>query len=237
LLPPLVPLLLLLQPPAAEAYRQAVSLYEQGRAEQAIPLLERAVQLEPKNAQYWKTLGVAHARLEDYRGSLEPFRQACLLDERLPDACYYAGRAFYASDQYEKALEPLSKALRVDPVKGRAEAALGQCHEALGQPAEAEKRLRAAVARNDSAAQLARLAYSRFLTRQGRAPEAVPVAEKAQQPETPQSRFELALALSQSGRLEDALKALDRALTLQPDYEEAFVLRAKLQARLKALQP
>lgn len=230
-------ILLLLQPPAAEAYRQALALYQQNRVAEAIPLLEQAVQLEPKNAQYWKTLGVAHARLEDYRGSLEPFRQACDLDERLTDACYYAGRAFYASDQYEKALEPLRKALRIDPVKGRAEAALGQCHEALGQFPEAEKRFRSAIARNDSANQLARLAYARFLTRQGRAAEAVPVAEKAQTPETPESRFELALALSQSGLLDEAINSLDRALALKPDYEEAFVLRGKLQARLKARRP
>lgn len=233
----LIPILLLLQPSAAEAYRQGVSLYEQGRAEQAIPLLEQAVQLAPNNAQYWKTLGVAHARLEDYRGSIEPFRQACELDERLIDACYYSGRAYYASDQYDKALAPLLKALRADTVKSRAETALGQCHEALGQPADAEKRFRSAVARNDAAVQPARLAYSRFLTRQGRAAEAVPLAEKAQEPETPESRFELALALSQAGRLEESLKSLERALALKPDYEEAFVLRGKLQARLKARQP
>lgn len=226
-----------MQPPAAEAYRQAVSLYEQGRVEQAIPLLEQAVKLAPKNAQYWKTLGVAHARLDDYRGALEPFRQACLLDEHLLDACYYAGRAYYASDQYDKALEPLRKALRVDDVKGRAETALGQCHEALGQPVEAEARFRSAVARNDASIQAARLAYARFLTRQGRAAEAVPVAEKAQQPETPESRFELAFALSQAGRLEEALTSIDRALALKPGYEEAYVLRGKLQARLKARQP
>lgn len=206
-------------------------------AEQSIPLLEEAVKLAPRNAQYWKTLGVAHAKLEDYRGSTEPFRQACELDERLPDACYYAGRAYYAADQYEKALEPLRKALRVDAVKARAEAALGQCHEALGQVEEAERRLKSAVGRGDAANQTARMAYARFLTRQGRALEAVRIAEGAQKPETPESRFELGLALSQSGRLEDALKALERALELRPDYEEAFVLRGKLKARLTARQP
>lgn len=237
LLTALIPILLLLQPPAAEAYRQAVSLYEQGRPADAIPLLEQAVKLDPQNAQYWKTLGVAHARLEDYRGSLEPFRRACQLNERLTDACYYAGRAYYASDQYDKALDPLRQALRVDAVKGRAEAALGQCHEALGQPLEAEKQFRSAVARRDAASQQARLAYARFLTRQGRASDAVNVAEKAQSPETPESRFELALALSQSGRLEDALKSLDRALALKPGYEEAYVLRGKVRARLKAREP
>lgn len=231
---PLLILALLFQTNAAELYRQAVALYEQGRAEQAIPLLEQAVQIEARNPQYWKTLGVAHARLEDYRGSLEAFRQACQLNPRLTDACYYSGRAYYAADQYDKAIDPLLKALRVDDVKARSETALAQCHEALGHAAEAEKFHRSAVARNDAALQAARLAYARFLTRQGRPAEAIPHAEKAQSPETPESRFELAFALSQAGRLEDAVTHLSRALVLRPDYEEAFVLRAKLEARLKA---
>jgi len=228
-------ILLLLAPPAAEqAYRQGVSLFEAGRAAQAIPLLEQAAKLDPKNAQYWKALGVAHASLEDYRGSLEAFRQACTLDSKLLDACYYAGRAYYASDQYEKALDPLDKALQIDAVKARAETAIGQCQEALGNAAEAEKRFRSALARNDSANQQARLAYARFLVRQGRPAEAVPVAEAAQRPETPDSRYELGLALSQCDRLPEAAAALERALQLNPQHEPAQVLLAKVRARLAA---
>jgi tetratricopeptide (TPR) repeat protein len=225
---------ILAQGGAEEAYRRGVSLLEGGKEEEAIGVLEGAVKLAPKNARYWKTLGVAHAKVEDYRGSVEPFRVACELDEKLVDACYYSGRAYYAADQYEKSVEPLKKALKVDGVKGRAEAALGQVYEALGEAREAERWLKSAVGRGDGANQTARLAYSRFLVRQGRAGEAVGVAEKAQRPETAESRFELGLALAQCERVEEALKELERALTLRPDNEEAFVLRGKLRARVKA---
>lgn len=230
--------LLWFAPPEAQAaYEKGAALFAQNRAADAIPYFAEAARLAPDNAQYWKALGVAHAKIEDYHGSIGPLRRACELKPDLPDACYYLGRAYYAADLYEKAVEPLRLALRHDPVKGRVEAALGQCFEALTKYDEAEKWFRSAIARRDAGRQMAHLAYARFLTRQGRALEAVPVAMAAQEPETPEARFELALALSQCDRLEEALRAARRALELRPDYEEAYVLRSKIEARLKAPPP
>lgn len=233
----LLALWLLAPPEAQSAYQRGLELFAQNRAAEAIPYFEEAARLAPDNAQYWKALGVAHARIEDYHGSIEPFRRACDLAPQLEDVCYYLGRAYYAADLYEKAIEPLKRALRHDRVKGRVEAALGQCHEALMQPGEAERWFSSAIRRNDSGRQMAHLAYARFLTRQGRAAEAVKAAEAAQQPETAEARFELAFALSQCDRLEEALRAVERALELKPDYEEAFVLRSKIRARLTAPSP
>jgi Flp pilus assembly protein TadD len=233
----LVAVLMIAPPEAQAAYEKGLALFAQNRAADAIPYFAEAARLSPDNAQYWKALGAAHAKIEDYHGSIEPFRRACSLAPELADVCYYLGRAYYAADLYEKAIEPLERALRHDPVKGRVEAALGQCHEALLRFDEAERWFRSAIRRKDAGRQAAHLAYARFLTRQGRAAEAVPVAEAAQQPETPEARFELAFALSQCDRLAEALRVVERALELKPDYEEAFVLRSKIRARLTPPSP
>lgn len=231
-------ILALLQPSEApRLYRQALALLDANNPSAAIPLLEQATQLDPANALYFKTAGVAYARLADYRAALAPFRRACQLDPALADACYYAGRALYAADLYDQALAPLQLALKHDPAKARAETALAQCHEALGNAAQAERLFKQALARADPHLQQARLAYARFLVRQGRAAHAVPIARQAQSPESAEARFELALALSQSDNLKEAIEALDRALALNPGYEEAFTLRAKLRARLTAPPP
>ena len=185
------------------------------------------------SAQQWKEIGVGLAKQGDYRGAVEPFGRACALDPRLLDACYYHGRALYAADQYRAALGPLRVALRVDAVKGRAETAIGQCHEALGEAAEAERMFRAAVGRGDGFAQGARLAYGLFLVRQGRASEAVTVLEAAQTPESAEARYELGLALSQCDRLAEAVRELERA----PAHEAARLLLGKLRARLAAPRP
>ncbi|MBI5280463.1 MAG: tetratricopeptide repeat protein [Candidatus Solibacter usitatus] len=224
--------LLLAPPEAREAYQRGSSLIGQGRAAEALPHFQRAAGLDPANAQYWKAVGVAFASMELLHDSIEPFSKACKLAPGLEDACYYLGRNLYATDRYREALTPLATALRVDPVKGRAETAMAQCREALGEERAAEAGFRAALARRDAAQQQASIGYGRFLIRQGRAPEAVRLLEAAQQPESAESRYVLGLAYSQSGRIREAVAALERAVALQPGHEAAGLLLAKLTVRL-----
>lgn len=225
--------LLFLFTAAPEVFRRGLALLDGGRATEALPLLERATTLDSRNALYWKALGVAYAKLGDYRGAIEPFGKACVLDRDLMDACYYYGRTLYASDRYRDALAPLEAALRVDKDKARAEAALGQCHEALGDYEKAERLFRAAVARRqDPSINAARLAYGRFLVRQGRPSEAVAILKLAQSPETAESRYEIGLALFQAERLQEAVGELQRALSLQPDHEAARLLLDRTRRRL-----
>ncbi|QOY87482.1 tetratricopeptide repeat protein [Paludibaculum fermentans] len=209
-----------------------MALLEQGRAAEAAPFLKESARLAPKNAQYWKALGVAFASMNELRDAVEPFRQACALDPRLLDACYYYGRNLYGTDKYEEALAPLEKALAVDPVKGRAEAAIGQCLHALGRNEAAEKRFQSAVARHDRAEQMARLAFGQFLVRQGRAAEAVDVLKPAQRPESHDASYELGLAYCQAGELEEAAAALQGAVRLSPRKAATRLLLAKVYRRL-----
>jgi Tfp pilus assembly protein PilF len=144
------------------------------------------------------------------------------------DACYYLGRALYATDQYHVALAPLAKALAADTVKGRAETALAQCNEALGRAEEAERGFRAAIERGDAWRQQARIAFGRFLVRQGRAREAVPVIESAMPPDDPDGLYALGQALADCDRTADAVAVLRRAKA----HPAAGLLLKKLEARL-----
>lgn len=227
-------ILLLLWSPqeAAEAYRQGVARLDQSRAEAAIPLLEKAARLESHNAQYWKALGVAFVAVEQLREAVEPLRKACTLNPSLLDVCYYYGRNLYAVDRYHEALSPLETALKVDRDKGRAEAAIGQCQEALGRDGEAEKRFRSALNRKDAADRQVRLAYGHFLIRHARAEEAIQTLGPAQQPESAQAHYLLGLALSQTDRLAEAASKLERAVALQPSDVAARALLAKVYRRL-----
>jgi len=207
-----------------------MSAFNAGRLEEAAAAYARAAELEPGNPQYWKALGVVYAKGSDYRASIEPFAKACMLNERLLDACYYQGRGLYAVDRYADALAPLEKALKNDAVKSRAEAALGQALEALGRYDEAEKRLKSAVARRDSHDAQARVAYSQFLRRQGRPGESCEVLQSAKAAGGEEFYFELGLALYQAERYADALKALEKAV----GHPEAGQLRDRVRRRLAA---
>jgi len=234
MLPTLLALLLLATAQATEAYKRGLSLLEEHRTLEAIPHFQRAAELDPGNAQYWKALGVAFAATGDYRGSLEPFRQACTRNEKLTDVCYYSGRAYYASDRYREAIPPLEKALRLDPLKARAEAGIAQCLEALGQDREAEHRFRSALRRTDGSLNIARIAYGRFLVHQGRATEAIPILEAAQSPESPDAHYQLALAFFQADRIAQSIPPLERVLQLDPQNEAARLLLDRARRRLTA---
>ena len=212
------------------SYRDGVRALEAGRVAEAMPLLERAARGVKTNAQYWKAYGVAIATTGDYAAAIEPFEQACKLDRHLADACYYFGRALYAADRYAEALAPLRQSLDVDGDRSRAETAIGQALEALGRDSEAEKSYRSAISRGPS--KMARIAYGRFLVRQNRLPEALPVLEAAQTPESAEALMEYARALLQADKTGAAVERLTRLIAIAPRDAAARFLLAKAYRRL-----
>jgi len=221
-----------------EAYRQGTALFQQGRFAEAAELLRQAVEREP-SARNWKTYGVALAAQEDYRNAEPPLREACRLAPRDPDACYYLGRALYATDRYEDSIAAMRKAEGVYPRPWRAELALGQAHEALGQAKEAEKRFLAAVRRSPPAPVASdfdnpQVDYGLFLYRQGRLEEALQQYEEGMKraPGSARARYQLGRALMQAGRMEEALKRLHEAIELEPGNREAQLALSKAYFRM-----
>ena len=219
-------LALLAQAPPDTLYREGVAALEAGRVADAAPLLEKAANTAKTNAQYWKAYGVAVASLNQYAAAVEPFEHACRLEPRLPDACYYLGRALYAADRYEAALAPLRQSLETDLDKGRAETAIAQALEALGREDEAARLYQSAISRKY---QPARVAYGRFLLRAGKIEDAMSMLEGAEHPE---GLLEYARALMQAGRNEAAAAKLETLIAKTPRDRVARLLLAKAYRRL-----
>lgn len=222
-------MLLLAQAPGGEAYRRGTQLFDQGRFGEAATSYAEALRLNPADAQYAKALGVALAAGREYRAALGPLKQACRARPAPEDACYFYARALYGADFHEESRVEMERLLEGDRAPGRVELGLGQALEALGRYGEAESWYQRAMARPGGAQ---RLAYGRFLIRQGRATEAIPVLKGAAP--APDVHFELGRALAETGRLGEAVAELDRALALEPGHEAARVLRRRLEARRAA---
>ncbi|HYO84157.1 MAG TPA: tetratricopeptide repeat protein [Bryobacteraceae bacterium] len=197
-------LLLLLT--ADDLYRRGTQAINEGNLDRAVQLLAEASKNNPKDAQVWKALGVAHAAAGNYEAATEPFRQACTLNAALPDACYYLGRNLYSLNRFSLALD----ALRKSPRNWRVTLGIAQALEALEQAPEAESSFRAAV-REHAGKQShpefdPRLHYAVFLYRQGRTAEALPMAQAAatDNPGSGRAQFEL-------GRVHYALTDLEKA--------------------------
>lgn len=234
----LAPLLLATSLAMAQAgnpdYERAVKLIESGRQAEALAPLRALIEAEPRNAEYWKALGVAYAGMGDVQSAVEPFGKACELNQRVRDVCYYYGRALYVSNRFEDALIPLTKAVFSDKVRGRAETALAECYEALGRNEEAELRFLNAIKRKDEALELGLTAYARFLIRAGRTAESLQPLDQALRRNdlSAEAHFQMGRALFQLEKLNDALDHLERAVQLKPNAGPARLLLARLYRRL-----
>jgi Tfp pilus assembly protein PilF len=227
--------ILLLAAAGAELYQQGIAAIQRGAAAEALKPLNRAVELEPRNALYRKALGVAYAAQELYRDAEEQFGAACRLDPSLADVCYYHARALYALNRFEPALEVLGKI----KAKGvREYTALAQAHDALGRIEPAERDYRKACQDDSASSKMLDppcLLYGVFLFRQGRIDEAVQRLEQAAREHArhPRAHFELGRVLYQAGRLPAAVQQLQQAVMLGHG-EAAALLLDKARRRLQA---
>ena len=210
-------------------YQQGVALIEKGQFSAAVPLLTRATQARPRDAQAWKALGVAYAAQQLYSDAEPVFRRACELDARLADACYYHGRALYALDRYEASLRALELAQRADANSWKVHLGVAQALEALGRAAEAEKKFRQALSLCRNTDSQPGIAYAHFLLRQGRVTEATAPLEEVLKrfPTSAEANTHLGRALLEQGNVTGAIQHLERAVAADPSSAQAHLLLAK----------
>jgi Tfp pilus assembly protein PilF len=205
-----------------------------GRPREAEILLQQLLAADPNSAAAWKWLGVTYASQSRYHEAEGPFRAACRLAPKDPDACYFLGRCLYSQNRFEAALPILTGALDTGIKPGRVLLALAQALEALGRSSEAERHFR-------EAAEAARkeqprpedhpaLHYGIFLLRQARTDDAIQALRRA--PASGRAHFELGRAYYQSDRLTAAVDELRQAVERDTSYAPAHLLLGKAYARL-----
>jgi tetratricopeptide (TPR) repeat protein len=213
----------------ASYYRDGLEAFRQGRAEEALHLLERAVSVDARHAPSWKVIGVIRAIRGDYAESEPAFREACKWAPELPDACFYHARSLYLLNRFQDALTGL-EALPSDNRRFRIQAL---CVDALGRWSEAEPLYRKAIA-SGAPGEDARIDFGVALARQGKANEAVPFLELAVQEgkEPGRSELELGRVLLQLERLPEARLHLERAAALSPGTAQTHLLLGRIYKRL-----
>jgi protein O-GlcNAc transferase len=210
-----------------------MALFEKGQWDEAITALSAAVKAQPKDARAWKALGVAYATRKNYELAEPNFRRACELDAKLPDACYYHGRALYALNQFDASLEALDRASAVQPRSWRVRLARAQSLEAAGRAPEAEKQFTESLALSRGADPQPGTAFGLFLIRQGRVAEAIaPLEEVVKRfPSETDANIHLGRALVEQGRNDAAIARFEQALAASPGSGQAHLLLAKALVR------
>ena len=96
-----------------------------GNPREAIPLLERAVQLDPKSKQGYNDLGLAHLRLRQFHEAVTAFHKQLEVNPFDEHAYNYLGLAFQQEQNFDEAAAAYRKQLDINPLDPVTHAALG----------------------------------------------------------------------------------------------------------------
>ncbi|MBI2427948.1 MAG: tetratricopeptide repeat protein [Ignavibacteriales bacterium] len=81
------------------------SLIEQGRNDEALARMRRAVVLEPNEAEYHRLMGIALYNKKQYAEAIKTFDKVLKMDDEDDQAAYYLAASYEASKDYNKAIQ------------------------------------------------------------------------------------------------------------------------------------
>ncbi|MDR2952653.1 MAG: tetratricopeptide repeat protein [Treponema sp.] len=88
-----------------------IALTEANRPYEAIPLFQKALDMEPENPLLWLNLGIAQQKTGDYNEAIESFHRAIVIEEDLAEAWLSMGLIYYETEEFELAEECYKSAL------------------------------------------------------------------------------------------------------------------------------
>ena len=101
-------------PNSAEAnYYYGRFLLAKNKATQALPYIQKAIELDSKKSIYHSWLGVTYAFLKKPQLEKEAYLKALKLDENNIQALTYLAHNYYEKKEYKKALEKYNKVLKI----------------------------------------------------------------------------------------------------------------------------
>jgi Flp pilus assembly protein TadD len=153
------------------------ALFQQGKSEEAVVALEKAVEVDPKHWKSHNNLALASIDLGEFEVAEAHYRESLAIE---PQASIYNDLGFVLARQGlpEEAAEMYRKSLELEPDSATAHYNLAASLAGSGELTEAETHLRAAIGLKPSSPAYA--ALSKVLTEMGRTDEAREALASAQ---------------------------------------------------------
>lgn len=204
---------------ARSAYQQAMQEIANGKAEDAISDLKRALNLFPRYLRALNDLGVLYLQLNRLEEAAATFNQAIKIDQNFLYPRLNLGIVLNHQGKYSEAAELLGRLYRENPELGGARLPYAEALAESGNLSEAEPILRKMLEDanlQDSTRAEAQFRLGAVLNRQNRFPEAVVELQKALklEPKAVMAHLQLGVALIQLKRLPEAERELLRAYEL-----------------------
>lgn len=203
-------------------FRLAVIAIQQGRYQDAIAGLTRALEFEPANRRYREAIGQAYAFAHRHAEAAATYRT--LLDEDATDPDHWFGlaSALQAQGAHHDAAQAWEGVTQRDPQRADAYNNLGICRQLLGDPARAQQAYeRALVAQPGNVEALVNLGT--LMRSQGQRAQALTLLREAvaASPDSTAALVNLGVLLLDEGNPQEAANVLERALKIAPEFAHA----------------
>jgi RNA polymerase sigma factor (sigma-70 family) len=225
------------EPPTAEARRlveEAYALREQGRYEDAEPLVNEALRLSPSFPDAHHVLGMVHEGLDRLEEAMSAHTRAIELRPGYVQAWYERSRILLQMERHEEAIADCTRAIQIDPSFWQAWLGRGRAHYEQGRYDEAMRDLDRSIELNPRFVEAYH--YRAFIhMRRGEPDLALTNRRLAieQEPDNALLHLRYASTLRLLERFEESLASLDRAIELDPNLPGSWRERGVVQARLR----
>ena len=96
-------------------FNEGYDWYNKQDYDKAIECYQKAIELNPDNANAYHGMGVAYEYKQDYDKAIECYQKAIELNPKDAVAYYNMGNAYYNKQDYDKAIECYQKAIELNP--------------------------------------------------------------------------------------------------------------------------
>ena len=228
-----------LNPHFAHAYARLSSLLsiyfgpdQEAELERACRVALRAIELNPRSKEAWKSLGAARVRLGDAEGAEQAFRRSLAIEPDYSAALAGLGQLLQDQGQLDRALGILERSFNLHPLDPNNAYSLGVAYWDLGRLVDAKDMFRATLAIN-RVHMRARESLARILLDSGDTQGAIDEARIMLEYRTdrPGARLLLGDAYARIGDYKEAILCLKIGIAGQPDSlhaqsQLAFLLAA-----------
>jgi tetratricopeptide (TPR) repeat protein/transglutaminase-like putative cysteine protease len=110
---------------AQELLESGIAALNAGNPQEAIPLLKRVTDIDPKTKQVWNDLGLAYLRLGRFDDAAAAFHKQIEADPYDEHVYNYLGLTLTQQEKFPEAIEAFKKQIEINPLDNVAHAALG----------------------------------------------------------------------------------------------------------------
>ena len=218
-------------------YALGYAQFGQQKIGESIQSLAKSLQLNVGNAEAHKILGRDLMMIGRFDVAQVEFEQGIRYNPNSAEMHYNLGKLFSIQDNWESARKEFEAALRIDSSYLEAMDALGLTLEALGDDAGAVAEYQKAIALNDERKgnfSSAHVNLSAYYNRTSNPAKALEQANKALEldPKSDRAWFQKGKADEGQGRLDDAVDAVNRAISLNSRASSYYYVLAGLYRRL-----